>query len=235
MFGWILIPTGGSYWFSMSIDKTANQVASKQTLVLQISLFACVIGCISHRRDTLSKLCLFSFPPFFLKKKKGERKKKGFQFVLNGCHEKKQKSRQTQAQSLFSGRKIAFSSESLLRANEFKPHRIFFLFRCRIFWIFVKEKTKKKTIWITLAQDVVVGVCAFFWHIISQHQMLDWIIRGCKKKKIVQAVFFFFCKSSGDEDSYLVDPASSHMLVSKIKPCMSEYKQLYTVKLRMAH
>ena len=24
---------------------------------------------------------------------------------------------------------------------------------------------------------------------------------------------------------YLVDPASSHMLVSKIKPCMSKYKQ----------
>ena len=36
-------------------------------------------------------------------------------------------------------------------------------------------------------------------------------------------------------DSYLVDPASSHMLVSKIKPCMSKYKLLYTVKLRMAH
>ena len=29
------------------------------------------------------------------------------------------------------------------------------------------------------------------------------------------------------EDSYLVDSASSHMLVSKIKPCMSKYKQLY--------
>lgn len=28
--------------------------------------------------------------------------------------------------------------------------------------------------------------------------------------------------------SYLVDPASSHMLVSKIKPCMSKYKQLYS-------
>jgi hypothetical protein len=27
------------------------------------------------------------------------------------------------------------------------------------------------------------------------------------------------------QDSYLVDPASSHMLVSKIKPCMCEYKQ----------
>jgi hypothetical protein len=36
-------------------------------------------------------------------------------------------------------------------------------------------------------------------------------------------------------NSYLVDPASSHMLVSKIKPCMSKYKQLYTVKLRTAH
>ena len=28
--------------------------------------------------------------------------------------------------------------------------------------------------------------------------------------------------------SYLVDPASSHMLVSKIKPCMSKYKQVCT-------
>ncbi|EGG02739.1 hypothetical protein MELLADRAFT_90630 [Melampsora larici-populina 98AG31] len=27
---------------------------------------------------------------------------------------------------------------------------------------------------------------------------------------------------------YLVDPASSHMLVSKITPCMSKYKQLYS-------
>jgi hypothetical protein len=29
------------------------------------------------------------------------------------------------------------------------------------------------------------------------------------------------------QDSYLVDSASSHMLVSKIKPCMSKYKQTY--------
>ena len=34
--------------------------------------------------------------------------------------------------------------------------------------------------------------------------------------------------------TYLVDPASSHMLVSKTKPCMSKYK-CYTAKLRMAH
>jgi hypothetical protein len=32
----------------------------------------------------------------------------------------------------------------------------------------------------------------------------------------------------GSKGSYLVDPASSHMLVSKIKPCMSKYKQLYS-------
>jgi hypothetical protein len=30
------------------------------------------------------------------------------------------------------------------------------------------------------------------------------------------------------KESYLVDPASSHMLVSKIKPCMSKYKHLYS-------
>mmetsp|Transcript_43318 Transcript_43318/g.60802 ORF Transcript_43318/g.60802 Transcript_43318/m.60802 type:complete len:100 (+) Transcript_43318:45-344(+) len=29
------------------------------------------------------------------------------------------------------------------------------------------------------------------------------------------------------KNSYLVDPASSHMLVLKTKPCMSKYKHLY--------
>ena len=38
-----------------------------------------------------------------------------------------------------------------------------------------------------------------------------------------------------EKDINLVDPASSHTLVSKIKPCMSKYKHFYTVKLRMAH
>ena len=37
----------------------------------------------------------------------------------------------------------------------------------------------------------------------------------------------FVCLACPGEDSYLVDSASSHMLVSKIKPCMSKYKQLY--------
>ena len=49
--------------------------------------------------------------------------------------------------------------------------------------------------------------------------------------RIVEKSFIY----STVQSSYLVDPASSHMLVSKIKPCMSKYKQLCTVKLRMAH
>ena len=43
------------------------------------------------------------------------------------------------------------------------------------------------------------------------------------------------CRPHTHLTRYLVDPASSHMLVSKIKPCMSKYKPSYTVKLRMAH
>ena len=35
-------------------------------------------------------------------------------------------------------------------------------------------------------------------------------------------------------DNNLVDSASSHTLVSKIKPCMAKYKSL-TLKLQMAH
>src|ERR1700743_234418 len=37
-----------------------------------------------------------------------------------------------------------------------------------------------------------------------------------------------------ERQSYLVDPASSHMLVSKIKPCMSKSSK-NKVKPRMAH
>jgi hypothetical protein len=38
-----------------------------------------------------------------------------------------------------------------------------------------------------------------------------------------------------EKECYLVDPASSHMLVTKIKPCMCKYELIQTVKLRMAH
>ena len=43
------------------------------------------------------------------------------------------------------------------------------------------------------------------------------------------------CVGTSQSDSYLVDSASSHMLVSKIKPCMCKYERIQTVKLRMAH
>ena len=48
------------------------------------------------------------------------------------------------------------------------------------------------------------------------------------------AVFALRSVSKEYFGSYLVDPASSHMLVSKIKPCMSKYKYC-TAKLQTAH
>jgi hypothetical protein len=41
----------------------------------------------------------------------------------------------------------------------------------------------------------------------------------------VGIVWALLCSTAYDRN--LVDPASSHMLVSKIKPCMSKYKLLY--------
>ena len=52
------------------------------------------------------------------------------------------------------------------------------------------------------------------------------LARECARVRLMPAV---------PEGCYLVDPASSHMLVSKIKPCMCKYEQIQTVKLRMAH
>ena len=48
------------------------------------------------------------------------------------------------------------------------------------------------------------------------------------------AAGYWGVKSSPLRGRYLVDPASSYMLVSKIKPCRSKYRP-YTAKLRMAH
>mmetsp|Transcript_35098 Transcript_35098/g.108730 ORF Transcript_35098/g.108730 Transcript_35098/m.108730 type:complete len:95 (-) Transcript_35098:5814-6098(-) len=47
--------------------------------------------------------------------------------------------------------------------------------------------------------------------------------------------WFFYASRKAGGNSNLVDSASSHTLVSKIKPCMSKYKRSCTVKLRMAH
>ena len=37
-------------------------------------------------------------------------------------------------------------------------------------------------------------------------------------------MIYFLINCDSSYDSNLVDPASSHMLVLKIKPCMSKYK-----------
>ena len=54
-----------------------------------------------------------------------------------------------------------------------------------------------------------------------------------KKKCFICCVIQQFITVSKNATN-LVDPASSHMLVSQIKPCMSKCKY-FTVKLRMAH
>lgn len=57
-----------------------------------------------------------------------------------------------------------------------------------------------------------------------------FFLNDCLSRMARPSVFGFV-----EEECYLVDPASSHMLVSKIKPCMCKYEQIQTVKLRMAH
>ena len=58
------------------------------------------------------------------------------------------------------------------------------------------------------------------------------VIRGHSTFLDIMTVVSDVSKSS--QDSNLVDSASSHTLVSKIKPCMSKYKY-FTLKLRTAH
>ena len=68
---------------------------------------------------------------------------------------------------------------------------------------------------------------------VASHNRHREEVRAKARVPIVRARSFD--DSGHSKGGYLVDPASSHMLVSKIKPCMSKYKLLYTVKLRMAH
>jgi hypothetical protein len=61
--------------------------------------------------------------------------------------------------------------------------------------------------------DMSIAVC---WERNRPRKTIDRAIRAFKDKMSL----FSYCRN-------LVDPASSHMLVSKIKPCMSKYKHLY--------
>ena len=60
--------------------------------------------------------------------------------------------------------------------------------------------------------------------------MTDWELAGYPGDSLcVKTPLFlgFRPRASVNFVRYLVDPASSHMLVPKIKPCMSKYKSLY--------
>jgi hypothetical protein len=56
------------------------------------------------------------------------------------------------------------------------------------------------------------------WSIPAPSDNYFWPFRGCSLDRALAGAVSV-------EESYLVDSASSHMLVSKIKPCMSKYKQ----------
>ena len=56
----------------------------------------------------------------------------------------------------------------------------------------------------------------------------------CQLRQSVTSRWTFALWQGSGMDSNLVDSASSHTLVSKIKPCMSKYKY-FTLKLRTAH
>ena len=56
----------------------------------------------------------------------------------------------------------------------------------------------------------------------------DWAVgTGPRARLVALGAGKLLSSSDTTVMSYLVDPASSHMLVSKIKPCMSKYKLLY--------
>lgn len=61
--------------------------------------------------------------------------------------------------------------------------------------------------------------------------MLTYMVDFDFSCSIVLFILSFIYVNKG----YLVDPASSDMLVSKIKPCKSKYKSFLLMKLRTAH
>ena len=81
-----------------------------------------------------------------------------------------------------------------------------------------------------LTRGIVGGKDGFFfcnpkkvlWQIKLQNKLLP--VHLCLGIDVIFLVLDVSESFSEPQDSYLVDPASSHMLVSKIKPCMSKCK-----------
>lgn len=91
------------------------------------------------------------------------------------------------------------------------------------------------TMW-PLKHRLVSCIRNLMWAWVFRDPAFALFKRSRFSKTIVRHVLACPCVAGCvEEECYLVDPASSHMLVSKIKPCMCKYEQIQTVKLRMAH
>ena len=84
---------------------------------------------------------------------------------------------------------------------------------------------------LSLARSLFAVVCACRKH----HRQVRTAVRTRSRSLSVESRVLVPASYAGDvwralcasvSLGYLVDPASSHMLVSKIKPCMSKYKRL---------
>ena len=62
--------------------------------------------------------------------------------------------------------------------------------------------------------------------VVNSYKNVTYLKVSCSVSQQSVALWVSWSSEQGPlGDSYLVDPASSHMLVSKIKPCMSKFKQ----------
>ena len=59
---------------------------------------------------------------------------------------------------------------------------------------------------------------------VMANNIIHHTARLVRDAKAMEAIMS--CSSNEETLIYLVDPASSHMLVSKTKPCMCKYKRL---------
>ena len=66
-------------------------------------------------------------------------------------------------------------------------------------------------------------VCLSFEFFYGYSSKKDDALRRSHARLVCVVCFGLRCFHPSVDDSYLVDPASSHMLVSKIKPCMSKF------------
>ena len=65
---------------------------------------------------------------------------------------------------------------------------------------------------------------------LHRNQIAACFVGGCLESRKANGCFLWIMLSSGQSSTtliHLVDPASSHMLVSKIKPCMSGFKLIF--------